>query len=78
MKEHLRGAKLEYHLRYKKFFQVASELRVHKKLQKTNRLSGKQLLTKKYLCMWPLNTGITSQYSSNFLNKIYKAIFHKH
>ena len=77
MKEHLRGAKLEYHLRYKKFFQVASELRVHKKATK-NKLSGKQLLTKKYLCLWPLNTGITSQYSPNFLKKIYKVIFHKH
>ena len=57
MKEHLRGAKREYHLIYKKFFQVALELRAHKKAtKKTNCLSGKQLLIKKYLCLWPLNT----------------------
>ena len=45
-------------LRYKKYFQVASELRVYKKDYKKNIkcLSGKQLLAKMSLSLWPLNT----------------------
>ena len=40
-------------LRYKKFFKVASELRVPKKKAAKNikRLFGKYLLTKNYLCL---------------------------
>ena len=64
-------------VRYKIFFHVASELRVHKKGYKSIKcLFGKHLMTKKFELIIP-QYGMTSSYSLYFLSKIFKVIFHK-
>ena len=87
---HLRGSKPKYLqinrglsldnniVRYKIFFHVASELRVHKKGYKSIKcLFSKRLMTKNPVLIIP-QYGMTPSYSLYLLSKIYKVIFHKH